>query len=512
MPSKILSAALVGLESKIVEVEVDISSGLPNFIIVGLPDIAVQEARVRVRSAIKNSGRPFPYTRVAVNLAPCDLKKEGPSYDLPIALGIFLAHESIESEIPLDSSIFVGELSLDGHLRRINGVLSIVMMAKQNGIKNIFLPAENAPEASIISDINIFPLKTFNQLVKFLNNEESIIPLKPNPTHFEIEEDQDETFSLVKGQEYAKRALEIVAAGGHNLFMVGPPGTGKTFLARSIISILPSLGTSEMLEVTRIYSVAGMTTAKKPLILNRPFRNPHHSSSAAALIGGGRFPKPGEISLSHRGVLFLDELPEFPRAVLESLRQPLEDGVVTVARVSSSIQFPARFILITAANPCPCGFLSDPKQTCCCTPNQVLKYQKRISGPLLDRMDLQVEVPRLDFNKLTQENASQEEIAKIREKIKKARQIQRARFSKKEILENSEMGHKEISKFCAIDFEGKMILKKAVEQIPLSARAYYRVLKVARTIADLDQEERIKINHLAEAIQYRIKQMGGLGS
>jgi len=277
MPSKILSAALVGLESKIVEVEVDISSGLPNFIIVGLPDIAVQEARVRVRSAIKNSGRPFPYTRVAVNLAPCDLKKEGPSYDLPIALGIFLAHESIESEIPLDSSIFVGELSLDGHLRRINGVLSIVMMAKQNGIKNIFLPAENAPEASIISDINIFPLKTFNQLVKFLNNEESIIPLKPNPTHFEIEEDQDETFSLVKGQEYAKRALEIVAAGGHNLFMVGPPGTGKTFLARSIISILPSLGTSEMLEVTRIYSVAGMTTAKKPLIQNRPFRNPHHS-------------------------------------------------------------------------------------------------------------------------------------------------------------------------------------------------------------------------------------------
>ncbi|PIY97060.1 MAG: magnesium chelatase [Candidatus Kerfeldbacteria bacterium CG_4_10_14_0_8_um_filter_42_10] len=508
MPARILSAALVGLESKIVEVEADISSGLPNFMIVGLPDIAVQEAKVRVRSAIKNSGLSFPYTRVAVNLAPCDLKKEGPSYDLPIALGIHLAYEGVIPEISLDSSIFIGELSLDGHLRKINGVLSIAMMAQRNGIKNIFLPEENAQEASIISGLNIFPLKTFSQLIKILNKEESITPFKSNPAYFEREDDLDETFSLVKGQEYAKRALEIVAAGGHNLFMVGPPGTGKTFLARSIISILPSLETSEMLEVTRIYSVAGMVAAHKPLIQNRPFRNPHHSSSAAALIGGGRFPKPGEISLSHRGVLFLDELPEFPRAVLESLRQPLEDGVVTVSRVAGSIQFPARFILIAAANPCPCGFLSDPKQVCRCTPHQVLRYQKRISGPLLDRMDLQVEVPRLDFAKLTQENVSREEIARIKDKIKRARQIQTARLLGKGMLENSEMNHKEISQFCAVDSEGKAILKKAVEQIPLSARAYYRVLKVARTIADLDQEEKLKTNHLAEAIQYRIKQMG----
>lgn len=507
-PSKILSAALVGLESRIIEVEADVSPGLSKLIIVGLPDVAVQEARMRVRAAIMNSDLPFPRTMVTVNLAPCDLKKEGPAYDLPIALSILLASWDIRSDIALESSVFVGELSLDGHLRRINGVLSIAIMAKQKEIKNIFLPAENAPEASIISGLNIFPLKNFSQLVEFLDNKQPIAPFKSNPVRLVNSQYQDETFSLIKGQEYAKRALEIVAAGGHNLFMVGPPGTGKTFLARSIISILPPLEMTETLEVTRIYSVAGMLASQNPLLQDRPFRNPHHSASTAALIGGGRIPKPGEISLSHRGVLFLDELPEFPRAVLESLRQPLEDGTVTVSRVAGSLQFPARFILIAAANPCPCGFLSDPKQACRCTPNQILKYQKRISGPLLDRMDLQVEVPRLDFNKLIEKRMSPADISEIQTRIRQAKTLQRRRFSGRKLLENSEIGHKEIDEFCVVDSEGEAILKKAVEQIPLSARAYYRVLKVARTIADLEQSEKIETNHLAEAIQYRIKQAG----
>lgn len=504
MPSKILSAALVGLNSRIIEVEVDVSSGFPYFIIVGLPDPAVQEAKIRVRSAIKNSGLPFPRIRVTINLAPADLKKEGPSYDLPIAVGILLAGGQLELEIP-SFSLFVGELALDGSLRQIQGVLSVAMMAEKNKIKHLFLPAENAPEASIISGLKVYPVKSLDQLVKHIKREVVIAPFKSSRLKSKSSFSNEESLSFIKGQEHAKRALEIVAAGGHNLFMVGPPGTGKTLLARSIISILPSLERSEMLEVTRIYSVAGQLSPKEPLLKKRPFRSPHHSASAAALIGGGRVPKPGEISLSHRGVLFLDELPEFPRVVLESLRQPLEDGIVTVARVSASLQFPASFILITAANPCPCGFLTDPKQECRCTPNQVIKYQKRVSGPLLDRIDLQVEVPRLNFSELIQEQSPKENIDQIRTRIEKARQIQQKRFAPVNFLENSEMTHAEIKKYCQIDSGGQTLLKQAVEQLPLSARAYYRVLKVARTIADLEQEDKIKTAHLAEAIQYRMR-------
>lgn len=504
MPSQIQSAALIGIDSKIIEVEVDVSYGFPKFIIVGLPDAAVQEAKVRVYSAIRNSGLPFPRTRVAVNLAPADLKKEGPSYDFPIALGILLASKL--KEVKISSSLFIGELSLDGMLRKIPGILSIVLMAKENGIKNIFLPEVNAPEASIISDVKIYPVRSLSQLVKHLKGEELISPLARKYSQ-ELEEPvlAEENFSFIRGQEYAKRALAIAACGGHNLFMVGPPGTGKTLLARSIISLLPPLELREILEVTRIYSVAGKLSPLKPLIQKRPFRSPHHSASCAALIGGGRTPRPGEISLAHRGVLFLDELPEFPRAVLESLRQPLEDGTVTVARVFGSLRFPAKFILITAANPCPCGFLSDPKQECRCTPSQVIRYQKRVSGPLLDRMDLQVEVPRLSFSELKQEPATLKDLEKIKERINLARQIQKERFAKKNILENSEMTNIDIKEYCQVDLKGETLLKQAVEQLSLSARAYFRVLKVARTIADLEQEEKIKTCHLAEAIQYRMK-------
>ncbi|MFH1534670.1 MAG: YifB family Mg chelatase-like AAA ATPase, partial [Patescibacteria group bacterium] len=434
-----------------------------------------------------------------------DLKKEGSSFDLPIALGILLATRGVDLDLPCEKSVFIGELALDGNVRRISGVLSVVMMAKQNNIKNIFLPAENIEEARVISGVNVFPISSLIQLVNHLKKKRVVMPTPYYIAKQKEDGNIDDTFSHVRGQEFAKRALTIAAAGGHNLFMTGPPGTGKTMLARSIISILPALESSEMLEVTRIYSVVKMLAEGGSLITKRPFRSPHHSASAAALIGGGISPKPGEISLSHRGVLFLDELPEFPRIVLESLRQPLEDGKVTVSRVSGTIQFPAKFMLITAANPCPCGFISDPKQECRCSPNQIINYQKRISGPLLDRMDLQVEVARVEFSELVKKPSSLQETIEIREKTRKARSIQRNRLQESGLLENSEMTQKEIIRYCHANKEAQALLKQAVEKFPLSARAYFRVLKVARTIADIEQEEKIQTQHIAEALQYRMK-------
>jgi magnesium chelatase family protein len=504
MSAKVFSATLIGLNAAVVEVEVDVSGGLPKTIIVGLPDIAVQEAKERVKSAIKNSNAIFPYTHVAVNLAPADLPKNGTHFDLPIALSVLLNSGQIFFE-PKDH-LFLGELALDGGIRPVSGVLPIALMAKELGFKKLFIPEGNSKEASLVSNIEIIPVKNLYQIIGYLQNLIKINPVEPLDWETILESSESLfDMKLIKGQEAAKRALEIAAAGAHNILLSGPPGTGKTLLARALPSILPRLTVDEVLEITKIYSVAGLLNLNKTFVTSRPFRHPHHTTSGVALVGGGSTPKPGEISLSHRGVLFLDEFPEFSRSVLENLRQPLEDGTVTVSRAQATVTFPAQFTLVAAQNPCPCGYYSDPTKACICTPSSVMKYHKKISGPLLDRIDLHVEVGRIEYDKLSSEGAG-ESSQDIQKRVQLARDIQITRFSaNKNIKTNAEMGIKEIKEFCPLDAAGQGFMKTAVIKMYLSARSYHRVLKLGRTIADLEGSEKITVPHLAEAIQYRPK-------
>ncbi len=501
MLSKVNSCAVIGLDCEPVEVELDITAGLGGITVVGLPDTAVQESKERVRSAIKNSGYQYPTTRVTINLAPADIKKEGPSYDLPIAVGILTASEQISADIK--DSLFVGELALNGKLRHTNGMLPIAIYAKRKGYKKLYVPKVNEREASLVEGIDIMPVDNLLELIDHLNKIKIIEPAKVRDVDDFIE---NSDFSIdmahIKGQEHVKRAIEIAASGGHNILMSGPPGTGKTLIARTVPTILPRMIKEEALEVTKIYSIAGLLPSDKPLISVRPFRAPHHSASAPSLVGGGQFPKPGEISLAHRGILFLDELPEFPRTVLENLRQPLEDGIVTIGRAQGTLTFPAKFSLIASMNPCPCGYSTDPDRDCSCSPTQIIKYQKKISGPLIDRIDLHIEVPRIKFEKLANDDLA-ESSKSIRERVEKARKIQQERFKDKKIISNSEMSSQEVKEFCKIDDQTIDILRTAVTQFQLSARSYYKILKIARTIADLEEKETIGSAHVAEALQYR---------
>ena len=496
--AKVNSAAVVGLDAVPIEVEVDIASqGLPSFTIVGLPDKAIEESKERVRSAIKNSGVEFPAKRITVNLAPADIKKEGPAYDLAIALGILAADERIPKLS--DKFIFVGELALDGGLRHINGILPIVSSMKKN-IDGIILPPINAEEASLVKNIKIIPAPTLKSLI-FHFKKEKELPLYYKKFKIAAPEKSEFDLAYIKGQEQAKRALEIASSGGHNLFFSGPPGSGKTLLARTLPTIMPEMSEEEIIEVTKIFSIAGMLPQNQPLVHARPFRSPHHTASSAALVGGGTYPKPGEITLAHRGVLFMDEFPEFPRSVLEALRQPLEDGIVTVSRAASSITYPAKFILVAAQNPCPCGYLGDPRKACICTPSQILRYQKRVSGPLLDRIDIHVEVPRVKFERLSSDELA-ESSKKVRDRVQKARKIQIKRLGKT----NSEMTNKEVKEHCRLDEKSKNLLKAAMNQLNLSARQFGRILKVSRTIADLENQKEISSQNIAEALQYRPKE------
>ncbi|MBI2314898.1 YifB family Mg chelatase-like AAA ATPase [Candidatus Daviesbacteria bacterium] len=509
MLAKIISAANIGLDAKIITCEVDISAqGLPSFTIVGLGDRAIEESKERVRTAFRNSGANFPLHRITVNLAPADIPKEGPSFDLPIALGLLLASGQITNNpsiLNLTDALVVGELSLDGTLRRVNGILPLAILAREQGIKKIIVPKENGPEAAVIEGSEVFAVNSFQQLIKLLLGQEELNPIqKPEFTLDEETVNSEYDFSQIRGQEQAKRALEISAAGSHNILLKGSPGAGKTMLARSFSSILPPLTFEEAIEVTKIYSIAGLLDTDKSLIVSRPFRSPHHSASYVGLLGGGNNIRPGEISLAHRGVLFLDEVAEFPRQSLESLRQPLEDRKITISRSSGSISLPAQFILLAAQNPCPCGFLGDKKRNCSCMPGQIAKYKRRISGPFLDRIDIYLEVPAVEVDKLSSD-LKVESSADIRKRIIKARKIQLQRFKGK-IFTNSEMSSSDIKEYCVLMQDGLELLKMAVSSLNLSARGYHRVLKLSRTIADLAASENIQAEHIAEALQYRTRE------
>jgi len=507
MLGKVTSCALNGLDGILVDVEVDTSRGMPSLAMVGLPDAAVKESSERVRSAIRNSGLAFPGKRITVNLAPADLRKAGPCYDLPIAVGVLMASEQVWPQA-VEGALFAGELSLDGSVRHVDGILPIAATARQHGLRRIFVPASDAREAALIDGLEVLPVEDLRSLAAHLQGLRPIAPYAPGEDAAALEPPAYSVdFSEVKGQEHVKRALEVAAAGGHNVLMCGAPGAGKTLLARAMPSILPTMTIEEALEVTKIYSVAGLLPSSTPLIRHRPFRAPHHTISHPGLVGGGHWPRPGEISLAHRGVLFLDELPEFGMRILEGLRQPLEDGIVSIARSTGTLTFPARFILIGAMNPCPCGYYGDATQPCTCSPQTVSRYQKRISGPLLDRIDLHVDVPRVDYDKLTSERLG-EPSEVIRARVERAREVQRRRFAGTALSCNADMGPAEVRETCRLDEAGRALVRAALVQLGMSARAFHRILKLARTIADLAGSERLETVHLAEAIQYRPRRVG----